>query len=58
MEPDGYVIVHHRAAGSSTLYFGPFITQEEAFAWMDDVGDKERVNGMLIPLYLTVDWRR
>jgi hypothetical protein len=54
-EPDGYCIIHHRAAGSSTCTFGPFKTVEAAEEWLTEHPD---VSAYLTPLYLTVDWRR
>lgn len=57
-QPNGWMIAHHRAAGSSTLHFGPFVTMGDVEKWMRDVGEPNRVSGLIIPLYRTVDWSR
>lgn len=54
MLADGFVIVHHRAFGS-TCYFGPFVTIERAHEWLAEHKD---VRGLIVPVYLTVDWSR
>jgi hypothetical protein len=51
--PDGYAIIHYRASGSSTCYFGPFDTLEAAQEWLH-----ENAVGFIVPLYKTVDWGR
>jgi len=53
--PAGYMIVHHRAAGSSSLYFGPFAGKAEIKDWAAAHPD---VTGAIVPLYRTVDWSR
>lgn len=53
-DADGFMIVHHRAVGPS-CYFGPFETVEEA---QDFVRDNPQVSGLIIPMYLSVDWNR
>jgi hypothetical protein len=52
-EPDGYCIIHSRM--TDACYFGPFKTWSEVKAWLNDHKD---VRGIVIPLYLTVDWNR
>lgn len=56
--PHGWMIEHHRAAGSSTCRFGPFASMREADDWWREVGRAERVNPVFIPLYRDVDWSR
>jgi hypothetical protein len=55
-EPDGYFIIHNRM--TDTLYFGPFKTLEEAHQWHEENNRTHRVQGVILPLYLTVDWNR
>ena len=52
-EPDGWMVAHHRA--TDVLHFGPFSSVESARLWL---GDHPDVRGVLVPLYLDVDWRR
>lgn len=52
--PDGWFIAHHRAFNSSSCYFGPFATYEDAYKWRLN----HRVSGSIIPMYLTVNWNR
>ncbi len=54
-QPDGYCIIHHRALGGSTLYFGPFTTVDEARDWLVE---HPQVSPYIVHLYRTVDWRR
>jgi hypothetical protein len=54
--PDGFVLVHARASGSSTCYFGPFASREELDAWVDE--HPEVRGGSVVAMYKTVDWRR
>lgn len=54
---DGFIIIHHRASGSSSLYFGPFASVEEARAWVLE-NDAKGVSGYIVPVYKSVDWSR
>src|SRR5579859_7668999 len=51
--PDGYALVVHRAAGSSSCYFGPFATMDEVQAFVRE--SLPHTSASLVPLYLNVD---
>jgi hypothetical protein len=55
-EPDGYMIRHSRS--TDELFFGPFVTREEAVEWFMQVGEPQHAGGRIVPLYKTVDWNR
>jgi len=54
-EPAGWFITHHRAAGSSSLHFGPFGSKAAAAIWLSQ---HPMVHGTMTPIYLTLDWSR
>jgi len=56
--PDGWMVVHHRASGSTTCHFGPFPTLVGAMMWWKEEGEPKGVSPSFIPLYLDVDWSR
>lgn len=47
--PGPYVAVRHRAAGSPSVYFGPFDTWDELTAWADQTGFPVQVINLVDP---------
>lgn len=52
-DPDGWVIIHHRA--TDTVYFGPFATLAEAYAFAEA---NRGVSRNFVPMWRSVDWSR
>ena len=52
----GFIIMHYRAG--DVLTFGPFANLAEVDKWVEEVGNPNRVNGVVVPCYRDVDWSR